>query len=85
MIKALSRLGLQGKLPSPKKEYILNLKRVTIKKKSCMSEVSLCWSLLVYVHIYWYASNNFTFFLGLTFQAGMPNRRGAIHPAQFSV
>lgn len=33
MIKALSRLGLQGKLPSPKKEYILNLKRVTIKKK----------------------------------------------------
>ena len=50
-----------------------------------MSEVSLCWSLLVYVHIYWYASNNFTFFLGLTFQAGMPNRRGAIHPAQFSV
>lgn len=34
MIKALNRLGLQGKLPSPKKKYILNLKRVAIKKKS---------------------------------------------------
>ena len=33
MVKALNRLELQGKLPSPKKEYILNLKRVTIKKK----------------------------------------------------
>lgn len=34
MIKALNRLELQGKLPSPKKKYILNLKIVTIKKKA---------------------------------------------------
>ena len=39
MVKALNRLGLQGKLPSPKKEYILNLKRVTIKKKKSYSKL----------------------------------------------
>lgn len=41
MIKALSRLGLQGKPPSPKKEYILNLKRVTIKKKKAVANFVL--------------------------------------------
>ena len=41
MVKALNRLGLQGKLPSPKKEYILNLKRVTIKKKKAIANFIL--------------------------------------------
>ena len=52
-----------------------------------MSEVSLCWNLLVYVHVYLYASNmNFTFLLGLTSQAGMLRGEGQsiLHSSQFS-
>lgn len=41
MVKALNRLELQGKVPSPKKEYILNLKRVTIKKKKAAANFIL--------------------------------------------
>ena len=58
-----------------------------IKKKSCVSEVSLCWNLLVYVHVYLHASNmNLTFLLSLTSQAGMLRGEGQsiLHSSQFS-